>query len=267
MSNLSQSRPAPAVAALDLKRHGIQPVLLKPHDKVPVHTGWQKQQLSEASIPTLFTNAHNVGVQYGPVSGGLVDAEFDSESARVLAPRFMPPTRTVFGRPPKPCSHWLYRCPELHDGQHGAVISIKDGNDREVGSLRIGDAGKGAQSMVPPSIHPSGEPVDWIDGYDLEPPTVGPELETAFRITCIAAILADNWPREEGSRHDIANAVAGWLATRELPQKQTEAIIEAAAERAGDDEARKRGAIVKYSYDKVEKGRQGYRLDDVNKVN
>jgi Virulence-associated protein E-like domain len=120
MAKLSQSRPAPANAALELKRHGIQPVLLKPNDKVPVHTGWQKQQLSEANIPTLFTNAHNVGVQYGPVSGGLVDAEFDSESARVLAPRFMPPTRTVFGRPSKPCSHWLYRCPELHDGQHGA---------------------------------------------------------------------------------------------------------------------------------------------------
>jgi hypothetical protein len=91
MSNFSRSRPAPANAALDLKRHGIQPVLLKPHDKVPVHTGWQKQQLSEADIPALFTNASNVGAQYGPVSGGLVDAEFDSESARVLAPRFMPP--------------------------------------------------------------------------------------------------------------------------------------------------------------------------------
>jgi Virulence-associated protein E-like domain len=108
--------------------------------------------------------------------------------------------------------------------------------------------------MVPPSIHPNGEPVEWIDGYDLDPPTEGPELEQAFRITCIAAILADNWPQQEGSRHDIANATAGWLATREVPQEQTEAVIEAAAERAGDDEARQRGAIVKYSYDKVEKG-------------
>jgi hypothetical protein len=254
MAKLSQSRPAPADAALELKRHGIQPVLLKPHDKVPVHTGWQEQQLSEASIPQLFTRAHNLGAQYGPKSGGLVDAEFDSESARLLAPRFMPPTRSVFGRQSKPCSHWLYRCPSLHDGQHGAVISIKDGNDREVGSLRIGDAGKGAQSMVPPSIHPNGEPVDWIDGYSLEAPLVGLELEQAFRITCVAAILADIWPQQEGSRHDIANAVAGWLAMRELPQEQTKAIIEAAAEFAGDDEARKRGVVVKYSYDKIGKG-------------
>jgi hypothetical protein len=251
---LPRPRPAPADAALELKRHGIQPVLLKPHDKVPVYNEWQKQQLSEANIPQLFTNAHNVGVQCGPVSGGLVDIEFDSETARVLAPQFMPPTRTVFGRKSKPCSHWLYRCPSLHDGQHGATISIKDGGDHEIGSLRIGDAGKGAQSMVPPSIHPSGELVEWIDGHDLDPPTAGPELETAFRLCCVAAILADNWPREEGSRHDIANAAAGWLAQYEVPEEQTETIVRAAADRAGDDEVRNRCSGVRSTYKKFEQG-------------
>ena len=254
MEKLSRPRPAPADAALELKRHGIQPVLLKPHDKAPVHNEWQKQQLSEANIPQLFSSSHNVGVQYGPVSGGLVDVEFDSETARVLAPQFMPPTRTIFGRQSKPRSHWLYRCPELHDGQHGAVISIKDGDDHEVGSLRIGDAGKGAQSMVPPSIHPDGEPVEWIDGYDLDPPTVGPELEAAFRLNCVTAILADNWPREEGSRNDIANAAAGWLALHEVPEDQAETVVRAAAERAGDDEVRSRRRCVKDTYRKFEQG-------------
>ena len=250
----TQPRPSPANAALELKRHGIQPVLLKPRDKAPVHDEWQKQQLSEANIPQLFTNASNVGAQHGPASGGIVDVEFDNKTALALAPLFLPPTRTIFGRQSKPRSHRLYRCPSLHDGDHGAVISIKDGDGHEVGSLRIGATGKGAQSMVPPSIHPDGELVEWTDDYDLDPPTVGPELETAFRLTCITAILADNWPRSDSSRNFIANAVAGWLAYYEVPEDQAETVVRAAAEQAEDDEVKNRCRCVRDTYRKFEKG-------------
>jgi hypothetical protein len=257
---ISQSKSRPptnqlAEAARNYLRLDFKPILLEPLNKKPVHAGWQNQpRLTEEQVPRVFTGNHNIGLQYGPASGGLVDAEFDSESARALAPRFMPPTRAVFGRKSKPRSHWLYRCPALHDGAHGAVIKIQDGDGKEVASLRIGDDGKGAQSMAPPSIHPSGEAVEWAEGCGPEPAAIGVELERAFRYTCIASLLADIWPREASNRDGIAMAAAGWLARHEVMEEQATAIIEAAAESAGDDEVRKRLQCVQDTYRKYENG-------------
>jgi hypothetical protein len=175
---------------------------------------------------------------------------------RALAPQFMPATRAIFGRSGKPRSHWLYRCRDLHDGDHGAVISIKGADGKEMASLRIGDSGKGAQSMAPPSIHPDGELIDWATDCGPEPAEVGGELEQQFRYCGVAALLADHWPRETGSRNDITNAVAGWLAMREVTEEHAVAIIGAAAEYAGDEEANHRRRCVKDTYRKFEKGEQ-----------
>ena len=242
-----------ANAALDLYRRGIAPVQLQPRSKKPVHNNWQHKRLTEAEIINIFTGGtYNIGAQLGPVSNNLVDVEFDSETMRALAPQFLPPTRAIFGRQSKPRSHWLYYCPALHDGQHGAAISLKGADGKEMTSLRIGDSGKGAQSMVPPSTHPDGEPVEWVDG--CEPAQVGAELEQQFRHCAIAAILADHWPRASGSRDTIANAAAGWLAMRGLTEEQTTAIIGAAAEYAKDEEVKSRLRCVKDTYSKLEKG-------------
>jgi hypothetical protein len=243
-------------AALDYIKRGLNPVQLKPCDKAPVQAKWQAQRMTERDARTIFNNSnkYNIGLQCGPASSGLVDVEFDSETMRSLAPKFMPPTQAIFGRPGKPCSHYLYRCPDLHDGQHGATISLKGVDGKELGSLRIGDSDKGSQSMVPPSVHPNGELLDWAEGCGPEPAEVSAELEQCFRYCAVATLLADHWPREEGSRHDFANAVAGWLASRETPQEQTEVIIGAAAEYAKDDQAKSRRDCIKYTYEKLEKG-------------
>jgi hypothetical protein len=243
-------------AARNYLRNGINTVVLVPGDKKPVYDDWHKQPpLTAEQIPQVFNGNRNLGIQLGPRSNHLVDAEFDSPTALALAPRFMPPTRAIFGRKSKPRSHRLYRCPELHDGDHGAVITIKDGNGKEVGSLRIGDDGKGAQSMAPPSMHPDGEAVEWADGCGPEPAEVSAVLERAFRYTCIAALLADNWPPPTG-RHDCAMAAAGWLARAEVAEDDAANIIEGAAGYAGDDEPRNRRSCVRDTYRKYEQGEQ-----------
>jgi hypothetical protein len=244
-----------ATAALDLLQHRINPVVLKPGDKCPVHNDWHKLlPLTAEQIPHVFAGNQNLGAQLGPRSDHLVDAEFDTPTAVALAPRFMPPTRAIFGRKSKPRSHWLYRCPELHDGHHGAVIKIQNGDGKEVGSLRLGDDGKGAQSMVPPSMHPDGEAVEWSEGCGPEPDEVGTALEQAFRHTCVAALLADIWPPDASNRDSINMAAAGWLARAEVTEDDATNIIEAAAEYAGDEELRKRALTVRDTYRKYEKG-------------
>jgi hypothetical protein len=244
-----------AAAVIDYCRRGFNPVLLEPRSKKPVYNEWQSRpRLSEAEIPIAFSNGHNVGIQQGPASGGLVDAEFDSETMRVLASRFLPQTRAIFGRRSKPRSHRFYLCPDLHDGERGAAISIKDADGKEMASLRIGDGGKGAQSMVPPSIHPNGELIEWDAGCGPEPAQVGAELEQQFRLCGVAALLADHWPRSDGSRNAIANAVAGWLAMQEIAEEQAIEVVAAAAETANDEQAKSRRRCVRDTYRKCEKG-------------
>jgi hypothetical protein len=246
-------QPAIVTAALNYLEHGIQPVLLKPQGKTPVLSEWQKQQITKTNVVQLFANSFNIGIRYGLASGGLTDVEFDSMRARQLAPAFMPKTLAIFGRKSKPMSHWLYLCLALHNGEFGASISIKDADGKEMVSIRIGGGDKGSQSMAPPSIHPSGELVEWIKDYVLTPPSVGLELVTAARHCCVAALLADHWPGG-GSRHAFAMAVAGWLGMQEVPQEQTELIVQQAAEAAGDDEVKDRINAVRGSYRALERG-------------
>src|SRR5262249_53380753 len=103
-------------------------------------------------------------------------------------------------------------------------------------------------------IHPSGEAVEWAEGCGPEPAAIGVELERAFRYTCIASLLADIWPREASNRDGIAMAAAGWLARHEVIEERATAIIEAAAQSAGDDEVRKRLQCVRDTYRKYENG-------------
>ena len=56
-----------ATAALDLLQRHINPVVLRPGDKRPVHDDWHKRPtLTAEQIPHVFTGNHNLGAQLGP---------------------------------------------------------------------------------------------------------------------------------------------------------------------------------------------------------
>jgi hypothetical protein len=131
MEKLSRPRPAPADAALELKRHGIQPVLLKPHNKAPVHNEWQKQQLSEANIPQLFSGSHNVGVWLA-----LIRVEPDFPFARRAADDHVDLSPTPLPRVAEPD-------PEILTEQLSPSMSGSDGRGLNT-SLHLGEKLRGA---------------------------------------------------------------------------------------------------------------------------
>ncbi|MCX6851379.1 MAG: bifunctional DNA primase/polymerase, partial [Verrucomicrobia bacterium] len=119
--------------------------------KVPVLAGWQELRLTDEDLPRHFNGNGNLGLLLGEPSGWLVDVDLDCEEAVALAPEFLPPTGAKSGRPGKLASHWWYVCEGAKTRKHQDPVSKK-----MIVELRS----TGAQTVVGPSIHPSGEPYD-----------------------------------------------------------------------------------------------------------
>ena len=141
--------------------------------KIPVLKGWTDLRLAERDLPLHFNGTGNIGVLLGEPSGWLVDVDLDCEEAIALAPQFLPPTGAMTGRPGKPASHWWYICEGAKTRKHQDPVSKK---------MIVEFRSTGAQTVIGPSIHPSGEPYDPLDGD----PAVADAAELA---ACVAALF------------------------------------------------------------------------------
>lgn len=150
-----------------------------------------------------------------------------------IGPKFLPPTGMISGRAGKPRSHRFYLS-DLHDSEERASIQYRALD----GELRTGGGGTAAFTVVPPSVHQSGEPIEWYE--DGEPSAVaGDELRRAVAKTAVASLLARYWPAE-GGRHDIALTLDGFLTRLGWSKEERQQLIEAVATVAGDEEVRDR---------------------------
>lgn len=131
----------------------IVPVRLRPGTKIPMDTHWERG----APIPSVhawiesWDGDENIGGLMGEPSGWVVDIDLDDAEAVRLAPEFLPPTRT-FGRKSARRSHYLYRV----KGAQNRVWTHPD-DKRHLVNLRS----TGNQTMMPGSVHPCGEAVEW----------------------------------------------------------------------------------------------------------
>ena len=213
-----------ADAANDYFKRGWKPVPISLKTKRPVGMEWQKRPFS----PEQFNGkARNVGIQFSPVSGNLVDVDLDSKLVIDLASYFLPDTNAIFGRQSKPASHRFYIADFSGEGKK-AAIQFKDG-DAMIVELRIGAGGKGAQSVVPPSVHSSGELIQWIN--DNPTPVDALELKRAVTKLAAACLLVPRYP-DLGSRHDAALVLGGVLARANWTANETEHFVRVVAKSA-----------------------------------
>ena len=189
-------------------------------EKNPNRGGWQKERHTIEDVPRLWNNGQGVGILWGEPSGGMVDIDLDWPEARAAATYILPRTRT-FGRPGAPESHWVYRVV-------GAVPKSKKfkipgkGPDRCVVEV----LSTGAQSLVPPSLHASGERRAWHRDRPAADADGAVLMEGAADMAT-AAFIAHNWPGQ-GARHDYALAATGYIG-RHLPRERAERVMVAAS--------------------------------------
>jgi hypothetical protein len=223
------------------------PVPVPYREKGPTDRGWQNLQITQDNVADYFDGERmNVGVKLGRASGGLTDVDLDCREALALA-ELLPGTQAVFGRQSKPASHWLY-VTNLWETEQKAVLKFVEPkalarNGAEPATLvelRIGAGDKGAQTIFPGSVHPSGERVRWK--HDGTPEEIdGAVLKRIVGALAAGTLLARHYPRG-GERHDAALVLGGLLAR--VPDMEADDIkkfVTAVALVAGDEEAEERG--------------------------
>lgn len=168
---------------------GYAPVPIPPGTKAPALKGWQHLRLDEAALALHFNGTGNIGLILGEASGHLVDVDLDCPEACALAAEFLPPTGAKTGRPGAPASHWWYIAPGARTRRHadpvdrGAIVELR---------------GAGAQTLVGPSVHPSGEAYDPLEG---EPARVDADELAA----CVARLAEAVVERRHGRKESVAS--------------------------------------------------------------
>ena len=222
-------------AVLAFIERGFDPVPVVPRGKAGV-ANWDKLKVTAENAADYFKGEKNVGLRLGAASRGLCDVDLDCEEAVALAPKFLPPTGMISGRAGNPSSHWFYLS-ELHESEERASIQFRDVDGTVICELRIG-GGACALTVVPPSVHESGELIEWYE--DGEPADLGgDEVKLAVAECASASLLARHWPAE-GGRHYAALTVDGFLTRLGWSREERQQFIEDVATVAGDDEAQDR---------------------------
>lgn len=188
----------------------FSPVPVPYRTKKAVLVGWQKLQITTELAPQYFNGARqNIGVHLGDKYGS-TDVDCDCAESISAARLLLPETGMIFGRDSKSFSHYFYRSdPPVQTRQFRDPV-----DDIMLVELRglSADGNIGLQTVVPPSIHESGETIRFENGFDREPANIdAPVLQTAVRKVAASALLVRHWPRAGKGRHVTMLCLAGVL--------------------------------------------------------
>src|SRR3954447_24759278 len=95
------------------------------------------------------------------------------------------------------------------------------------------DGSIGLHTVVPPSIHETGELVRFEEGFDRTPANIDADvLTSAVRKVAAAALLARHWPTR-GSRHQAFLALAGVFARAESSLEEAKPFTASSTDASG----------------------------------
>ena len=230
--------------ARDIIRRGYKPVPVPFGAKGPEGreaVGWPNKNYATDLLHHFGRRKLNCGCQFGACSKNLSDTDLDCKEAIALAPYFLPRTNSVYGRPSKPRSHFLYTCADVPPNR--AAYQFFDENEAMILEMRFGGGivgeQKGAQSIWPGSTHKSGEVYEWSE--DGEPANIAfADWHLAVQKVAAATIIARHWP-PLGGRHDAALVLGGFLARLGWNEDAVEHFVIAAATVGGSDDPQAKG--------------------------
>ncbi len=164
--HLAADVPAAARTYID---RGWAPLPIPYKSKAPTIKGWPSLRIGVEEITDHFPAGSSfslVGFSLVSPQGNLVDIDIDSMLAVRLARFCLPHTDCKLGRIGKPLSHWV--CV--------ARAITKTFKDPESGEMLVEIRADGHHTVFPPSIHPSGEAVEFDDDAGLPSPIDTDEL-------------------------------------------------------------------------------------------
>ena len=207
-----------AISVEFIRASGGYAVKARPNQKEPA-TGWDPKSNNESKSAQVLADIEytndNIGVQ---LHGDLVDVDVDGQDAHLfLTPAldaFLPSCAHVWGRKSRPRTHRVYllKTVERFDPAAWPILKRIMRIPEVKVEIRGGAVSRGEYSLLPSSIHPSGEEYTWADiaAARATPSVAEPSvLVRGIRMAGAVAVLAPLWT--EGLRQDLTMALAGFL--------------------------------------------------------
>ena len=203
-----------------LRSSGLTPVKVRPGEKSAfgdwdartAHSVVAEVVLRELELDTSL----NLAALF---HGRYIDLDFDNDDQylKAVIDKFIPRTSLVWGRASKPKSHRVYLLDENLErntwtSQLKLIKDLKIGDRSLSIELRGGSTSNGLYSVLPGSIHPSGELYEWDGASD---PSVSPPLVTFFelqrgiRMAQAVALMSSYWL--PGTRNEMSLALSGLM--------------------------------------------------------
>jgi hypothetical protein len=195
--------------------------------KGPESTGWTSRSdtLEDYKVGQNVGTFTGVEIQTGK---WLVDIDFDWPDGLPLAKKILPATQFGFGRQSRTISHAFYTSAEplpsyAFDNIDGKPL-VEFRGTKQDGSI-------GLQTMLPPSLHPSGERIEIRSEGEI---AHCPDIWRKTTLYAIACILYSHLGHR-GLLHDTRLAVAGFLLGEGLSREEAILIGEAIAAASGNN--------------------------------
>lgn len=178
--------------------------------------GWDpktnSKNRSDELLDKVISSDDNLGVH---LFGDIVDVDIDTDNSYLADALdfYLPPCSHVWGRKSRPRTHRLYRLKEAgFDPSDYSILQRLLKIDEGKVEVRGGRQQRGEYSLLPSSVHPSGEMYFWHD-LDAVASTISistPEdIIRGIRLSAAVAVLAPHW--NEGMRNELTMAVSGFL--------------------------------------------------------
>lgn len=201
-------------------------VPVPPEKKGSVTPGWNELRISEPHDFQKYFNGErqNLGVLTGP--DNLTDVDLDSIEAVWGWKEYALPTGMKWGHGAVTPTHFLYYADETPTSMKYLDPATDDPGNACLIELRCLDkGGKCLQTIAPPSIHPSGEPIEFVGGAGFPGKAGRKDLEERVRLTFVASMLGRH--ARDGVCHQIFIALAGALRRAEWPLEKAQRLVRA----------------------------------------
>ena len=222
--------------------------------KQPRDKGFAANDYTLDEIEQNLKNGGNVGMMIEP---GMVDVDLDWPEMRTLvtASNFDTMAWCRNGQ----VTHLVYRAelpaPITFALPKVAGAPMLSGDHAyTVCELRTSANGEAYQAMIPPSVHPDGDTLQWLNAV-LPVEASAESIERTFGTYAAFAVLARFYPGQ-GRRDDFAMALTGCMVRAGWTEEQVKTFISHLCRAVGDTEIKMRSEKAYRSLKRLEAGRK-----------
>lgn len=217
-------------------------IKLRPNTKIPLQKNWLNKEQTHGSINP---KNHNIGLLLGSKSG-IIDVDLDCSFSKALAKIILPQPSMAYESHETQSGHYLYRARDT-----GPTRKFFGSNSNLV-ELRA----EGAQTMVPPSIHPNGNELLVTQVNDIADAVKYENLLKDVSLLAASSEISQLWA--EGYRHNLTLAFSGLCLKKGIKPQLIADIIYNICNMNNDLEVNDRVNIVKLSIAKPHDKLKGY---------